>query len=197
VSLRSFLRRQREQRIDRIRLMVQRLAELGIRIDGEAILAAAAKDGETAVGRPWIARALVAAGHVPTVSEAFDRWLGRGRAAFVPRAGASVPHVVACIHEAGGIASLAHPGSLARDEWIPAFGRAGLDALEAYHSDHDPDATAHYLAMAEQLGLAVSGGSDYHGDESHGPASPGAVSLPQVQYDRLVRLKPDPTSPRP
>jgi predicted metal-dependent phosphoesterase TrpH len=189
-ALQRFLAVQRQQRLDRIRQMVARLGELGVEFDSRAIFERAAEGEERAIGRPWIARALVAAGQVATIGEAFERWLAHGRPAFVPRAGAPPGDVFARIHEAGGIASLAHPGLTARDAWIPDFAAHGLDALEAYHSEHDEETTARYLAMAERLGLAVSGGSDYHGD-THGPASPGAVSLPQAQYDRLIRLKAD------
>jgi predicted metal-dependent phosphoesterase TrpH len=102
----------------------------------------------------------------------------------VPRAGAAPADVFARIHDAGGTASLAHPILVEHDEWIPRFAEAGLDALEAYHSDHDAAATARYLALAAQLGLSVSGGSDYHGDE-HGPAAPGSVTLPAEHFERL------------
>jgi predicted metal-dependent phosphoesterase TrpH len=142
-------------------------------------------DASRAVGRPWIARALVAAGHVADSNEAFHRWLEWGRPAFVPRTGGAPAEIFACIHEAGGIASLAHPGPVAHDEWLPLFAGDGLDALEAYHADHDASATRHYVALADRLGLAVTGGSDYHGDPSHGPGSPGAVSLPSDQFERL------------
>jgi len=122
-------------------------------------------------------------------TKAFARWLGRGRPAFVPRPGAAPREVVARIHEAGGIASLAHPGLLGHDEWLPGFAADGLDALEAYHSKHDDTVTGHYLSVAAGLGLVVTGGSDYHADEAHGPAGPGSVSLPPDAYARLVRLK--------
>ena len=94
------------------------------------------------------------------------------------------------IHEIGGIASLAHPGLLRRDEWLPPCVEAGLDALEAYHSDHDAETRRRYLMLAGKLGVAVSGGSDYHADESHGGVTLGSVSLPVEAYERLVRLKP-------
>ena len=88
------------------------------------------------------------------------------------------------IHDAGGLASLAHPRLLRHDEWIPGFAAAGLDAVEAYHPEHDGADTRRYLVMASHLALAVSGGSDYHADDSHGSA-PGSVSLPRETYRRL------------
>jgi len=93
------------------------------------------------------------------------------------------------VHDAGGLASMAHPGLVGRDHWIPGLAAAGLDAIEAYHTDHDADAIARYRAMAHRLTIAVSGGSDYHADESHGAPHPGSVSLPRDDFDRLVRLK--------
>jgi hypothetical protein len=81
---------------------------------------------------------------------------------------------------------LAHPGLVRRDDWIAGLVDEGLDAIEAYHSEHDAAATTRYLAMASTLGIAVSGGSDFHGDPAHGPGNPGAVSLPRDAYERLV-----------
>jgi len=193
-ALRAFLTEQRQRRVDRVGRMIARLASLGLRLDADAILRPAVDDPSKAVGRPWIARALVAAGYVKTANEAFDFWLSRGRPAFVPREGAVPDSVIARIHDAGGLASMAHPGLVGRDNWIPALAAAGLDAIEAYHTDHDADATDRYRAMAQRLNLAVSGGSDYHADESHGAASPGSVSLPRDDFERLVRLKRDTTA---
>jgi hypothetical protein len=175
---------ERQHRIDRFRVMAARLAEQGITIDAEAVLQPALDNPSRSVGRPWLARALVEGGHVHDTAEAFDRWLATGRPAFVPRAGAEPEAVFAWIHEAGGVASLAHPGLLRRDEWIPRFARGGLDAIEAYHPKHDAEATARYLERAQDLGLVVSGGSDYHADEQHG-AGPGCVVLPREAYDAL------------
>src|SRR4029453_7794273 len=89
------------------------------------------------------------------------------------------------------IASIAHPGLLGHDEWLPGLVAAGLDAIEAYHSEHDPQATARYLALARTFGIAVSGGSDYHADQAHGAATLGSVSLPRDAYERLLRMKRD------
>jgi predicted metal-dependent phosphoesterase TrpH len=185
-ALLEFLDRQRRQRIDRVRQMVDRLAHHGIALDAEAILKPGLDDPSKAVGRPWIARTLVAEGHVATTDEAFERWLARGRPAFVPRAGAQPAEVISRIHDAGGIASLAHPALIDSDACIDEFAKSGLDAVEAYHSEHTPDDTARYLDLARRLGLCVTGGSDFHGDPSHGPAEPGAVVLPPTEFDRLL-----------
>ena len=195
-SLLRFLAEQRQRRVDRIARMIRRLAELGIVLDGDAILRPALEKAGTSVGRPWIARALVAGGYVADTNEAFAKWLGRGRPAFVAREGAPPADVVSQIHAAGGIASMAHPGLVRRDDWIPGFAASGLDALEAFHSDHDEETTGRYRAMAANLGLAVSGGSDYHADESHGATQPGSVSLPRAEYERLVGLRSRPTGAR-
>lgn len=186
-ALLQFLARQRQSRIDRIYEIVERLALRGIRLDAASIVKPALDDPSRAAGRPWVAKAMIGAGVVKDTSEAFDRWLARGRPAFVPRRGATPADVIARIHDAGGIASLAHPALVARDEWISTLAADGLDAVEAFHSEHDADATARYLALADRLGLLVTGGSDFHGDESHGPQSPGAVSLPPQYYEPLGR----------
>jgi 3',5'-nucleoside bisphosphate phosphatase len=181
-----FLAAQRAQRLDRVRSMIDRLARLGIRLNADEILRPALDDPNRAVGRPWIARALVAGGFAETTNDAFGRWLSRGRPAFVPRVGAPPVDVIARIHEAGGVASLAHPGLIGRDAWIDGLAAEGLDAIEAYHTDHDAAATGRYLDLAGRLGLAVSGGSDFHADDSHGARSPGTVTLPREHYERLV-----------
>jgi len=192
-ALQTFLAEQRRRRIDRVRDMIRRLAGLGIDLDADAILKPGIDDPSKAVGRPWIASALVAAGHVASKNDAFDQFLSRGRPAFVPRAGAPPEDVFARIHDAGGLAAIAHPGLIGRDDWLHGFAAAGVDALEVFHPDHDADATARYMALAKRLGLAVTGGSDYHADETHGAAAPGSVSLPREHYDRLrsVRLQAD------
>ncbi len=140
-DLLAFLAEQRTRRLDRAREIVARLATLGMPLDADAILQPGIDNAGVSIGRPWIARALMASGHVATVGEAFERWLSRGRPAFVPRAAAGPEEVVARIHAAGGLASMAHPGVVERDEWIESLAAAGLDALEAYHSDHDAATT--------------------------------------------------------
>jgi 3',5'-nucleoside bisphosphate phosphatase len=181
---REFLVDQRRTRVDRVQAIAARLADLGMPIDMRDALAAAGQHSARAIGRPQVARAMVRAGHVATTREAFDRWLGRDLPAFVPRSGPSPESVIDSIHRAGGLASLAHPGRTQIDARIPALCDAGLDALEAYHSDHDAAAVERYQRMADDLGVLMTGGSDYHGDPLHG-VSIGASTLPPVAWQRL------------
>ena len=184
-GLQVFLAEQRQRRLDRVGRIIVQLEKLGLRLDADAILRPAIDEPGKSIGRPAIARALVAAGYVKTSNEAFASWLSRGRPGFVAREGAAPDNVIAQIHDAGGIASMAHPGLLRRDAWIAGFASSGLDAIEAYHTNHDEVMTGHYRSVAHRLGLAVSGGSDYHADQSHGSAHPGSVALPAEAFDEL------------
>jgi 3',5'-nucleoside bisphosphate phosphatase len=180
----EFLAAQRRRRVDRVHAIAARLADLGMPVDMRKALTAVGQQSARAIGRPQIARAMVHAGHVATTREAFDKWLGRDLPAFVPRSGPSPETVIDSIHRAGGLASLAHPGRTQIDARIPGLRDAGLDALEAYHSDHDAAAVEHYQRMADALGMLITGGSDYHGDPAHG-VSIGACSLPPAAWQRL------------
>ncbi len=181
----AFLERQRAHRLERVRETLDRLATLGMPIDGEAILRAGAGRAGRSVGRPQIADALVAAGHVSHRGEAFDRWLGFGRPAFVAREGPSPEEVFRVIRTAGGVPSLAHPGLLRMDDQLETWTAGGLTALEAYHSDHDAETSERYRALAARLGLAVSGGSDFHGEGLHRTATLGSVTLSAAAFAAL------------
>jgi predicted metal-dependent phosphoesterase TrpH len=183
-ELNQFLERQRDDRVRRAGKMADRLAEMGKPIDREKLLAPRA--GGRSLGRPMVAKALVKAGHVTDTRQAFEQLIGEGKPAFIPRTGPGPADVIAMVMQAGGIASLAHPGLLKRDELIPAMVESGLAALEAFHSDHDPAATRHYLGMAERLGVEVSGGSDYHGEKERRRAAFGTVGLTPELFQRLV-----------
>ena len=179
-ELSDFLASQRTDRVRRVHDIVARLAVLGCPLDAAPLFASA--EAGRSIGRPHIADALVAAGHATDRNDAFDRLLGAGRRAFVPRRGRSAAEVVAVIREAGGIASLAHPGVTRRDELIPSLAAAGLGALEARHGDHDAAAEAHYRALATRYGLAVTGGSDFHGDDDHHTGTLGSITLPAEDF---------------
>jgi predicted metal-dependent phosphoesterase TrpH len=183
-GLAAFLAGQRRTRRQRVEAIAQRLTELGMPIDPAPILATAGEQVGRSIGRPQIARALIDAGYVADMREAFDRWLGRGCPAFVPRLGPSPAAVVAIAHVAGGLISMAHPGRTAIDALIEPLARAGLDAIEVYHSDHDAAAVAHYAEMARRLDLLATGGSDFHGDPARA-LEPGAATLPAADWERL------------
>ena len=182
--LREFLVRQRADRLRRVQEIGARLAALGVPVEVAPIAADAARG--RSVGRPQIADALVAAGHVTNRDEAFARFLEAGAPAFVPRRGARPEEVIDLIHGAGGLASMAHPGITRRDDLLPALAAAGLDALEARHSDHDAATEAYYRARAADLGILVSGGSDFHGAEAgHRVSALAQVTLPAEDFERL------------
>ena len=183
--LAAFLAEQRSHRRARIVAIEERLAALGVPVtlvqDGRA----SGDDAGRAIGRPVVARALVAAGHVASIPEAFNRYLTPGQPAFVPRTGAPVPVVVAMIARAGGIASLAHPGQTKRDDAIERWVEAGLPAIEVWHSHHDDEAVARYAAIAERYGLLTTGGSDFHGDDTGRVYRVGEVGTPPEAFVRL------------
>lgn len=181
--LTDFLEGQQTDRRRRVLEMTDRLGSLGRPIDPEPILEAASRG--RSVGRPQIADALVAGGHVKSRDEAFRRFLEHGGPAFVPRLGASPRDVVKIIHEAGGLASLAHPGVHQRDHLIDELAAEGLDAIEVRHSDHDAATEDRYRRTASRLGLLVTGGSDFHGNASHRASTLGVVTLPPDDYARL------------
>jgi predicted metal-dependent phosphoesterase TrpH len=189
-TLGVFLNRQRSLRVGRVREIGVKLAALGVPVDVEKVLGPSIDHPGTSVGRPQLAHALVAAGHVKSVQEAFDTLLATGQPAFVPRTGPSPADVVRVIHGVGGIASMAHPGVTKRDDLIGPLAEAGLDAIEVYHSDHDHDAEREYTQMANRFDVGISGGSDFHGDSSPAPerkrrSTLGLVQLPAEAFADL------------
>lgn len=184
-GLQPMLTAQRAQRVNRAIEISSRLEKLGAPVDVDAMVEAAAGSGKS-LARPQIAQALIAAGHVDTVAEAFDRYLGEDSPAFVPHSGVSPADVVALILRGGGVPSLAHPGYRPKDDIIPGLVDAGLAAIEVYHSSHDAAATAHYLAVANRHGLLVTGGSDFHGPGTRREEFFGVVNLPQTDLDALL-----------
>ena len=187
-GLHAMLVKQRGNRVERAREIAARLQALGVPIDVAPLIEGATRSGGKALARPQIARALIAAGHVGSVEEAFDRYLSETAPAYVPHRGASPADVVGLVAAAGGLSSLAHPGQLKRDDLFPSLVDAGLAAIEAYHSSHDTDTQTHYVRLAKRYGLGVSGGSDYHGEGGRRAEFFGVTDLP-VQYfeDLLAR----------
>jgi len=169
-------------RQNRIREMVARLNQLNVPLEVEAVFALA---NCKSPGRPHVARALTKAGLVKHLDEAFERYLRKGRPAWVPKAKMSALEGVELIHQAGGLAVMAHPGLNRTDEIIPALADAGLDGIECFHTKHTTAMSEHYLEIADQFNLLVTGGSDCHGF-SKGKPLIGTVKLP---YDCVEKLK--------
>lgn len=177
--LSEFLRDQQADRRRRARLIAIRLANEGVALDVEGLIA---RSESKVVSRPLIAEALVEAGHVPDVASAFDRYLAEGRSAYVARWGATPAEVVALVSAIGGFVSMAHPGVTGRDDLISGLAADGLGALEVHHPDHTPAETARYCVLAKEAGLTVSGGSDYHGEGTHHGDTLGSVGLTDDEF---------------
>lgn len=168
------LERFRVRRRERASEIVDKLQALGVPVALDSVLAEA---GGGAIGRPHVARALVAGGHVRDHREAFDRYLGGGRPAYVAKALFPIPDAVRLVHDAGGIVVFAHPGSDGTRERIERLARVGLDGLELLHPSHSPEDQARLAALARALGLVRSGGSDWHG-APEGPRTLGGMRVP-------------------
>jgi predicted metal-dependent phosphoesterase TrpH len=192
-GLASLLVRQRAARVARIERIASRLAAHGVPIDVEPMLEQSRRESGRSIGRPQVARAMIEAGHVASTQEAFDRWLLRGLPGFVAREGPTPEAVIEIIHAAGGIASIAHPGQRGRGTRIPALAAAGLDAVEAFHPDHDAALVQEYVDVAHRLQLLLTGGSDFHGDPGHG-CEPGSVTLPAAEWERLQARRRSPSA---
>jgi len=177
----DFCARQREERRARVYRMAERLAALGLPLDAERVFAIV-KEGSA--GRPHVAQVMVERGYVKTVREAFDRFLGSGKPAHVPRVKVSPADAVRLIRRAGGVPVLAHPGLADRDELIPALVDAGLMGIECYYSEHSAAQTAGYVQMCRDRGLVATGGSDFHGPRVRA-GSLGLPSVPMAAWDAL------------
>ncbi len=151
-------RRFRHQRAGEI---VDRLNDLGVGVELAAVEAAA---GDGSIGRPHIARVLVEQGAVATLDEAFRRFIGIGRPAFVPKPTVGAKEVIRVVHRAGGVAILAHPASSRiRREEIHELVGLGLDGFEVIHPKHTSSVRKKLGRLIEEMGLLPSGGSDFHG----------------------------------
>ncbi len=184
VPVERALEAQGRARRERVHAISERLANLGAPVDAEAILAGAVG---RSVGRPDMARALVDAGHVRSASEAFDRYLRDGGPADVPVARTSVADGLALARDAGARASLAHPdvlGPLAA-RILRRHRTAGLDAVEAFYGMYDRRERDRWLALAAELDLVSTGGSDFHGTALPKVKRVG-VDLPEPHAARLL-----------
>jgi predicted metal-dependent phosphoesterase TrpH len=164
-AIETALRGLRERRDARNRLIIAKLNDLGIPLTYDDVLREA---GGEAVGRPHIAGALIRCGHVPDRQTAFDLYLRSGAAAFVPKRNIDAAQGVRLLAEFGATTAVAHPGLLRApradiEECLAGLRRHGLHAVEVWHSEHRSEDERFFLLLARRYGLAVTGGSDYHG----------------------------------
>jgi len=169
-------------RQNRIREMVARLNAHNIPLLADAVFAIA---NCRSPGRPHVGRALVMGGFCANLDEAFERFLKKNRPAWVPKFKISALDAIGLIHQAGGLAVMAHPGLNRTDKIIPDLVSAGLDGLECFHTKHTPSTSEHYVRLAKEFDLAITGGSDCHG-LSKGKPLIGTVKLP---YEYVEKLK--------
>jgi 3',5'-nucleoside bisphosphate phosphatase len=188
--LQGALDRARAERAARGEAMVACLNRLGVAVSVAEVEAQAAG---APVGRPHVARALVAAGTVRTLEEAFDRFLGRGRPAYVPRPLPPLTEVASLVRRIGAVASAAHLGARASRALLAAFAADGLDAVEVHHPSHSAAQRAQLERWAGELGLLRTGGSDWHGAPGVGPshATVGSERVPLAWVERIRALSRD------
>ena len=172
-ALRERLVRFREERRLRALAIIERLAQLGVPVSADEVLASAEPG---VVGRPHVAHALLRAGHVATMEQAFQKYLGLRGEAFVPRPEFPSAEAIRVIREAGGVAVLAHPGVLTT-RIVEQLCEAGLGGIEVWHPQHGMAAQKRWYETAKALGLVPSGGSDFHGP--HRGAGLGDMPVPE------------------
>ena len=169
-------------RQDRIREMVGRINQLGIPLPVDDVFTLA---NCRSPGRPHVARALTEGEFCGSIDEAFERFLKKGKPAWVPKFKMSAQQAINLIQQAGGLAVMAHPGLTRADELIPRLADLGMDGLECFHSKHNGSLTEQYRSMATRLNLLITGGSDCHGT-TKGKSIIGTVKLP---YEYVEKLK--------
>jgi len=196
-QLQVFLRNTRAARRRRGEQIVAKLQQLGVAIELEDVQAqlgtsTMGSDGAWeggALGRPHVARALVDCGACDDISDAFRRYLGRGRAAYVEKPLPNLNEVTGLVHGVGGLTFAAHLGDHGTEGQIRVFQDHGLDGIEVRHPSHAPAVEQRLTRIAERLGLGISGGSDWHGEseygESHAPL--GGMQVPDAWLEQLER----------
>jgi predicted metal-dependent phosphoesterase TrpH len=178
----------RDDRVPRAKAMIAKLNALDVPVTWEQVARIA---GDGSVGRPHIASALVELGVVPTVSDAFtDQWLADGGRAYVEKHETDPFEAIRLVKGAGGVCVFAHPAAAKRGRTVPEsriaeLAAAGLDGIEVDHMDHDPDTRARLRGLAKELGLLVTGSSDYHG--SRKTVSLGEYTTDPEVYGEITR----------
>ncbi len=179
----DFFARIRQSRLERAERMVAKLTELGAPVSFARIKELA---GAGAVGRPHVAQAMLEAGAVASISEAFERYIGYDGPAYFPKLPLTPLEVISFIHDNGGLTVIAHPATYGNDELLYTVIAAGVDGIEVWHPEHNERSVARYQEIAEKNRLLMTGGSDCHGGRKLGRVYLGDICLP---YKYLMTLK--------
>lgn len=183
-SLQGELDRLRDSRRDRSTQIVERLQAIGVEISAEDV---AAHAGGASIGRPHVARAMIDKGYVTSIDEAFDRYIGPGREAYVSREALTPTQAIELISSAGGLATMAHPLTLPDfEDRLPDLVSAGLRGIEAYYGEYSDAERAQIAAIGKRFGLLLTGGSDYHGPEFREGRDLGSVPIPDEVIEALL-----------
>lgn len=184
----------RQARTERNPRIAQKLRDLGMEVYVED---AAAVAGGKVVGRPHFAKVLAQKGYVAGTQEAFDRFLAKGQVAYVDKVRLSPRESIAAIRDAGGAAVLAHPKQLKihdpceLESVVGELAGLGLQGIECFYRDHDPEEETAFLALADRCSLVPTGGSDFHGanrPEIRLGVGEGRMRVPQWCWDRLMEI---------
>ena len=176
----------RQKRAERAEKMVAKMQEMGVDISFDRVRAVAQ---DAATGRPHAAQALVAAGAVRTIEEAFQRYIGYDGPAYFPKMQLSPKEAMDFIHRHGGIAVVAHPGTYHNDGALYSAISAGADGIEVWHPDHASRNVDHYREVATKNGLLMTGGSDCHGGRKQGRVYLGSVTVPYSCLQGIKNLR--------
>jgi 3',5'-nucleoside bisphosphate phosphatase len=161
--------------------MVERLRMMGVPLNTQGV-----EDG-VSLARPYLARMLVQQEYTKTYQEAFEKYLHKNGPAFVPHNQVDITRAIDAVHDAGGVAVLAHPGLYKEsDKVIHDARNRGVDGIECIHSDHNHNKTSHFLAKARKLEMLVSGGADFHGPDHARSKMFGKRSCPPEEFARLM-----------
>jgi 3',5'-nucleoside bisphosphate phosphatase len=181
--LRKILKDIQDSRVERIFVMIDKLKAMGVKIEAEEVFKIAVNKGS--VGRLHVAKAMLGSGAIKNLREAFGKYIGFAKPCYVPYTKLSPEDTIGLILKAGGVPVIAHPILIGNDEYIKEFMGHGLRGLEVYHTDHKPNVARRYEAIAKELGLVMTGGSDCHG-MGKGRILMGTVRVP---YELVEKLK--------
>jgi len=184
VNLQRVIQEHRQKRLEQMDALAKKFQSKGIKLTLEDILAQSREEGS--VGRPHVARALMAKGKVPTLSDAFNVYLNRKADTYVSRPTVSPHEAVEAIYDCGGIPVIAHPGEMEHIETlVEELMDYGLRGLEAYHKSHRPAIIEYHCNLAEKNGLIVTGGTDYHGEAVGYSNALSRLRIPEYVLPRL------------